>query len=526
VSFELESGAALAPSAESFVSYDDTLAINTAPVATPRPRTQGFVALPGDFPDPTIAKINGQYWASATSAEWGGVFPLFKSDDMVHWEPAGSVFPNGFPSWAGSNAWAPEIFEENGRTYIYYTARRKGGVLSVAVASADRPEGPYRDHGPLVGQRAGSIDGCPVYDEKGRLWLVWKEDGNSCFRPTPIWAQRLNDERTALIGKKVELFRNDAAWEGSLVEGSSFIRHGGYLYMFYAGNACCGKHCTYATGVARAKTLLGPWEKCPLNPILTDNATWKCAGHGTPIEANGRYFLFHHAYSVMSQEFVGRQGIMSEFTWGADGWPAFEGRSVQAPAPDVLALHVEDNFDGLTLGDEWQWSVNAPRPATELRNGQLLVPASPARLGTLLARRTTAATYRAATTLDATTLQPGTYGGIAAVGDPYNGLALVAGAGGLLEAWRVQAGKMQRLAQVTIEPSASLTLRLECWGGQRYRFAYSTDNATWQPLETEGFTVNGTWLPPWDRGVRVALLAQGDSTAEVAFTHFAIVNQR
>jgi xylan 1,4-beta-xylosidase len=525
VSFELES-AALSALAAKQINSANLLASPAVPVIQAPRRSYDLVALPGDFPDPTIARINGTYWASATSAEWGGVFPLFRSDDLVNWEPAGSVFPQGLPAWASSNAWAPEIFEENGRTYIYYTARRQGGVLSVAVASADRPEGPYTDHGPLVGQRAGSIDGCPVHDEQGRLWLVWKEDGNSCFRPTPIWAQRLNAERTGLVGKKVELFRNDAAWEGSLVEGSAFIRHGEYLYMFYAGNACCGKHCTYATGVARAKTLLGPWEKCPLNPILTDNKTWKCAGHGTPIEADGRYLLFHHAYSVMSQEFVGRQGILSEFTWGPDGWPHFAGRSVQAPAPDVRALHVEDSFDGPTLADGWQWPTIAPRPATQLCDGQLLLPAGPARLGNMVVRRTTAATYRAAATLDPSTLEPGTFGGIAAVGDPYNGLALVAGAEGVLEAWRVQAGQMQRLAHIEIEPCAALTLRLECWGGQRFRFAYSTDGATWQQLETEGFTVNGTWLPPWDRGVRVALLAQGTSPTHVAFSHFAIVNQR
>jgi xylan 1,4-beta-xylosidase len=485
------------------------------------------VVLPGDFPDPTIARIGGRYWASATSAEWGGVFPLFVSDDLVHWEAAGSVFPQGLPAWAGSNAWAPELFEENGRTYVYYTARQQGGVLSVAVASASSPAGPYHDHGPLVSQAAGSIDGCPVHDEAGRLWLVWKEDGNSCFQPTPIWAQLLNNERTALVGEPVELFRNDTAWEGSLVEGSSFIRHGGYLYMFYAGNACCGKHCTYATGVARAHTLLGPWEKCPLNPVLTDNATWKCAGHGTPITTpDGRYLLFHHAYSTMSQEFVGRQGILSEFTWGADGWPHFAGRSVQAPAPDVRQLHVAENFDRPVLDPAWQWPLGFAQPAARLHAGQLHLSAAPARLGAMLVRRTTAATYTAATTLDASALLPGIFGGIAAVGDAYNGLAIVAGANGLLQAWRVQTGQLQCLAQLKIEPCVALTLRLECWGGQRYRFAYSTDGATWQPLETAGFTINGTWLPPWDRGVRIALLAQSTEPAEVAFSHFAIVNQR
>ena len=65
------------------------------------------------------------------------------------------------------------------------------------------------------------------------------------------------------------------------------------------------------------------------------------------------------------------------------------------------------------------------------------------------------------------------------------------------------------------------------WGGQRYRFAYSTDGATWQPLPTENFSLNGTYLPPWDRGVRVALVAQGaGGYASATFNNFIIRNQR
>ncbi|MEJ7661111.1 MAG: family 43 glycosylhydrolase [Hymenobacter sp.] len=68
--------------------------------------------------------------------------------------------------------------------------------------------------------------------------------------------------------------------------------------MFYAANGCCGPGCTYATGVARAKKLLGPWEKYDRNPILTKNDAWTCPGHGTPIERAGRWYMLHHAYQT------------------------------------------------------------------------------------------------------------------------------------------------------------------------------------------------------------------------------------
>lgn len=486
------------------------------------------VVLPGDFPDPTITKIGDTYWASATSAEWGAVFPIFSSKNLLDWELVSHVFPDKLPDWASSNFWAPELYHENGRTYLYYTARQKGAMLCVAVASADHPAGPYTDHGILVGQEAGSIDGFAMPDEHGDLYLIWKEDGNSCHQETPIWAQRLNDARTALIGAATELFTNDAKWEGPLVEGSALVRHDDWFYMFYAGNSCCGKGCNYATGVARSRSLLGPWEKHEQNPILDRNNVWKCPGHGTVTELDGRWFLLHHAYAAESHEFVGRQGLLSEFTWNEQEWPEFVNRSPQAPALTNMArFNVADEFEGNELGLAWQWPITAPRPAATVRHGKLQLPASDSRLGTLLARRTHAATYKAATTLDFAGLPIDTFAGLAAVGDPYNALALMAG-NGQVQIWQVKSGKQQCLAQVFVEPCATLTLRLEVWGGQRYRFAYSTDSATWQPLPTESFTLNGTYLPPWDRGVRVALVAQGaeDTTATFNNFNFIIRNQR
>ena len=160
-----------------------------------------------------------------------------------------------------------------------------------------------------------------------------------------------------------------------------------------------------------------------------------------------------------------------------------------------------------------------------VRNGQLHLTAEASRLGAVVARRTHAATYKAATTIDFANLPVDTYAGLAAVGDPYNALALMAG-NGQLHVWHLRSGKHQTLAQVFTESCDTLSLRLEVWGGQRYRFAYSTDGATWQPLPTESFSLNGTYLPPWDRGVRVALVAQGETGGVATFNNFVVRNQR
>ncbi len=487
--------------------------------------------LPGDFPDPSVVKIGDTYWASATSSDWGPIFPLLKSKNLQQWELVGHVFPTGQPAWADHYFWAPEISQEGGKTYVYYAAHKKGGNLAVGVASADRPEGPYHDHGLLVGQPDGSIDAFPMRDENGQLYLIWKEDGNSIQQSTPIWAQPMNDARTALTGEKKELFRNaPGTWEAGLVEGVSMVRHGGYFYAFYAGNGCCGSGCAYATGVARAKSLLGPWEKNSANPVLTNNDAWQCPGHGTAVERDGRWYFLHHAYARQGFQNIGRQGVLSEFTWNDQGWPEFVGHGVPggpAPAPTLQKVNVRDEFAGPALGPAWQWPVEAP-PTFAVRGGQLRLTARPGGSGAVLGHGIFAAGYTAQVALASPAAVPaGTTAGLAVVGNADNALALTAG-GHKLQLWRREKGQQQVLAEAPLPATAGpLLLRLRVAGATQYQFDYSANGGrTWQTLPGAGAaSITGDFLPPWDLGVRVGVLAQGPATSTATFDNFSLRNQ-
>src|SRR3712207_1675849 len=100
-----------------------------------------------DYPDPSVIRVGRDYWASATTSDWAPEFPILHSRDLVNWEVVGAVFQRR-PEWAVGSFWAPEISQDRGRFFVYYVARKKGGPLCAAVASASRPQGPYRDHGP------------------------------------------------------------------------------------------------------------------------------------------------------------------------------------------------------------------------------------------------------------------------------------------------------------------------------------------------------------------------------------------
>lgn len=490
--------------------------------------------LPGDYPDPSVVRVGGDYWATATTSEWVPIFPVLHSRDLVNWTQAGVVFETP-PAWSAGSYWAPEISNDGTRFLVYYTARKKDGPLCVAVATALKATGPYTDHGPLVCQDSGSIDAAPIRDENGHRYLVWKEDGNSRDQPTPIWAQRLSANGTALEGEPHELLRNRADWEAHLIEGPYVLKRDGWFYMFYSADACCGRSCEYKLGVARAKQLLGPWERNPANPILSGNTRWQCPGHGSVVEtADGRDFLLYHAYRSGDFQFVGRQGLLDAVAWTADAWPTIndgQGPSVTAAAPLASTVprpgatriaekdDFADDFAGPRLRLGWQWPWNQPPSATIVAKSLVLraIGRDPASaVDAIVARQTRQGDYTA--TARVAKVTGSAMAGITAYGDAGNAVG-VALAADRLVVWAREKGAQRSVTEMPLTVKAWCDLRMIASGGQRYRFQFSADGADWQKIGDE---IDGAYLPPWDRGVRVALAVGGGKGAEARFDSIQI----
>jgi xylan 1,4-beta-xylosidase len=295
-----------------------------APVPVPISWHNPVVA--ADFPDPSAIRVDGVYWAAATSTLGSPGLPLLRSADLLHWQDAGSIFPRP-PRWTIGPLWAPELIVREAGVLVYYTGRRRGGRLCVGVASASAPVGPYTDHGPLVCQAAGSIDATQVRDAAGRPYLVWKEDGNAVRRPSRIWIQRLRLNGLGLIGPRRELLRNADRWEGRVVEAPEIVAHDGWLYLFYSGNSYGPpSNCRYALGVARSRGLFGPWQRDPANPILRSNRAWRCPGHASPVsDGAGRLLLLYHAYPAAGGANAPRQALLDVVSWSPGGWPVVNG---------------------------------------------------------------------------------------------------------------------------------------------------------------------------------------------------------
>lgn len=473
------------------------------------------LVLPGDYPDPSITKIGDDYWASATTSNWMPAYPLLKSKDMVNWTTEGYIF-NKLPDWADYYFWAPEITYEDGKVYVYYAAHRKGGNLCLGIASAKKPGGKFKDHGPMMCEEVGSIDAFPIRDENGKLYLVWKEDANSVNKPTPIWAMQMSEDRKKLIGEKVELFRNKVAWEENLVEGVSILKQNGYYYAFYAAAGCCGVGCTYVVGVARSKNLLGPWEKDVKNPILKNSPQWICPGHGTAIEKDGRFYFLHHAYEKKTNAFTGRQGLLSEFKFTPDGWVEF----VNNPAPLPKPAPITDDFTGRKISIGWQWSVFQEDIKFKLKKGNLELNGSPVSSGAFLGQKILTGDYSATTSIR----KKGTDAdaGLAAIGDDKSTLSLLY-TGDSVRLIKLKEDTATTVAAKAISVNERVNLKMTVTAGRYFTFSYAPDGGEYTVINEK--PVDAIFLPPWDRAVRAGLISKGSRSQKVVFENFELVSE-
>ena len=479
----------------------------------------------GDHPDPSIIRVGSTYWTASTSGDWSPQFALFKSTDLQHWVAAGSVFPVQ-PEWATGSFWAPELVSDGGRVLVYYVARKRGGPLCVAVGTAARPEGPYTDQGPMVCQPDGSIDPAFARDETGQPFLIWKEDGNSENKLTPLWAQHLTADLVHLTGEKTQLFANEpTSWEGNVVEAPYVMRHGGHFFMFYAANACCGNKCNYAEGVARAEHLLGPWEKNLKNPIIRPNENWRCPGHGSAVTTpTGEEFFMYHAYPAKGTIYLGRESVLDRITWGADGWPAINSdRGPSGALGHPYAVQVSDSFSGASLDNAWRWPVNRqPKIGIGGRGptGGKLVLTLETEPEEFVARSIVAPDYTAAVQLD----QAGK--AAAALGVIGNAKHLTGASrrGDVIEVWRESdQGRVVlwngKLASVKPGSRAETWVRVKSTGGTSLAYSFGRDGKHWTPA---GPPLDVTTMPQWDQGLRVGLIATGSPGESATFRHFSM----
>jgi len=282
--------------------------VSSAAQVSPRTLTFTNPVYRRNFPDPFILRVGHTYYAYATGT-CSRNLQVMHSTDLVHWSSVRDPLPR-VPSWAQSSCnsffenraiWAPEVLRRSNGTYVLYYVIHGAFQYSqcVSEAASSSPEGPFVDSskGPLVCQTTlgGSIDPDPFRDSDGTLYLLWKNDGNSQGMPTYLWSQRLSASGARLVGKPSKLLRNDASWEGPLIEAPTMWKQAGKYYVFFSANGFNTSQ--YATGFATCRGPSGPCKDAPENPILKTRC--QAAGPGGQalfVDAKGQTWIAYHAW--------------------------------------------------------------------------------------------------------------------------------------------------------------------------------------------------------------------------------------
>jgi beta-xylosidase len=204
---------------------------------------------------------------------------------------------------------------------------------------------------------------------------------------------------------------------------------------------------------------------------------------------------------------------------------------VRAPSPiGVVERNAEytffDDFNSPSLQPGWQWPHENP-PVTRIERGQVFLAPNAARaldpIGAILAWSTTVGNYVATTELRASSLTPGFLAGLAIIGDPENALGISIAGDGNVSVWKRQKNQHEIVTTGTAPRSPTLWLRLSARNGHLFKFAFSTNGRNWTDVGPE---LNGDYLPPWDRGLRVALTAGGAAGAPARFNSLRIMPAR
>jgi xylan 1,4-beta-xylosidase len=305
----------------------------------------------GDRPDPNVLKDGEDYYAAFSSFVYYPGAPIWHSRDLVNWTPLTAALRKdiGFVC-------ALDIAKHDGRYFIYIPvadAKDPARVFKTYVVHADSMAGPWSD--PIDMHVDGEIDPGHVVGEDGKRYL-FLSGGKRML---------LTDDGLAGAGPMETVYKGwpipeDYVIEGMSLEGPKLLRKDGWFYLFSAQGGTAGPPTSHMVVVARSRSIHGPWENAPHNPIVRTASRlepWWSRGHATPIQGPaGDWWLAYHGYENGFRT-LGRQMLLEPISWTADGWPIARGGDLSKPlrkpvsgsataARAPLSGFTDDLFDG------------------------------------------------------------------------------------------------------------------------------------------------------------------------------------
>lgn len=258
-------------------------------------KTSGNPIFKGWYADPEGAVLDGQYWVFPTySADFDDqtFMDAFSSPDLVTWTKHPRVLDKKDVSWARRAMWAPAVMHANGKYYLLFSANdvHEGEVGGIGVATASRPEGPYKDAlgKPLINE---IVNGAQPIDQ-----FVFRDDDGQYYMYYGGWGHcnvaKMSPDLMSIVpfadGSK---FRE--VTPENYVEGPFMLKRKGKYYFMWSEGGWGGPD--YCVAYAIADSPFGPFRR--VGKILQqDPAVATGAGHHSVIQVPGKdeYYIVYH----------------------------------------------------------------------------------------------------------------------------------------------------------------------------------------------------------------------------------------
>lgn len=316
-----------------------------------------------DYSDPDVARVGDDYFMTASSFNSAPGLPILHSKDMVNWKLINHALPEQVPLEVfnvpqhGNGVWAPAIRSHKSELYIYWGDPDFGIYMVKTKDPFSKWDEPI-----LVMAGKGLIDPCPLWDDNGDAFLVHAYAGSRAGVKSLISVNKMNPEGTKVLDKGIHVF--DGHDNHKTVEGTKFYKRNGYYYIFApAGGVPTGWQL-----ILRSKNVYGPYEE----KIVLEQGSTKINGphQGAWVDTPNGESWFYHFQDV---DAYGRIIHLQPMSWKND-WPVmgqdFDKNGVGEPVASYKKPNVgknypivtpaeTDNFDGNTIGLQWQWNANS-----------------------------------------------------------------------------------------------------------------------------------------------------------------------
>lgn len=305
--------------------------------------------IPGFYPDPSICRVGDDYYLASSTFEYKPGVPIHRSRDLVSWELVGNALTTDeqldvSDSPASLGVCAPTLRHHDGRFWLI-TTNNHHIEQGHTIVHAEHAEGPWSP--PVFTAGTIGIDPDLAWDDDGQAVMTWTSFDSRWFGIV----QARVDLTTGEIGETPRQL-----WSGtglSSPEGPHVFRRGDFWYLLVAEG---GTQSGHGVSIARSRSIEGPFESGPANPILTHRSTEhpvQNTGHADMVELpDGTWAMVYLGVRPRGGgagfHVNGRETFLAGIEWH-DGWPTVI-EDAFTPAP--VDTSIDDHF-AQSLAPHW-----------------------------------------------------------------------------------------------------------------------------------------------------------------------------